>query len=419
MKSRVLIIGGGASGLMAAITARRQGASVTILEHTDKIGKKILSTGNGKCNLTNLEQKPEYYRSSQPKFPQAALKAFGVEKTLDFFESIGVYWKSKNGYIYPNSEQAASVLEVLSAEISHLGIPVIYQTEVLSIEKKKNPLTKFNVTTINNRETKSYEADSVILAAGGMAAPITGSDGSGYTLAKSLGHTIVKPVPALVQLRAEGDFFKQLAGVRTEAKVSLFVDRQYIIFDQGELQLTDYGISGIPVFQISRFAARALEEKKKVSVAIDFLPQLNVKETYRFLMNRKKQLFYKNCEAYLIGLFHKKIGQVLLKHSHITPAKKVSQLTEEEVSVLCKKIKEFKINILATNSFANAQVCCGGIATMEIQPDTMESKLIKGLYFSGEIIDVDGICGGYNLQWAWSSGYVAGTHAAGQKRGGK
>lgn len=410
MKKKIIIIGGGASGLMAAIAAARQGADVTILEHMDRVGKKILSTGNGRCNMTNLTMKPECYRSSQRQFPMKVLDKYSVWDTLTFFDELGIVTKSKNGYIYPNSEQAAAVLDTLRLEIERLNVTVHCSCQIQAIiaaKRSQGNKKRFRIETTMD----SFPADAVILAAGSMAAPVTGSDGSGYQLAKSLGHSVIKPLPALVQLRCEGNDYKQFSGVRCEAAVKLCVDGKVTASDEGELQITDYGISGIPVFQISRFAAIALDQSCRVTVLIDYLPSKSMDDTRRFLKKRASQMSERSCSDFLLGVLNRKLAQVLLKRAGISPNKKVMELKPEQLERLLQQLKSFEAVVTKTNPFEQAQVCCGGIDTREIRPETMESKLVPGLYLIGELLDVDGICGGYNLQWAWSTGMIAGSCA--------
>lgn len=410
MEQSVIVIGGGASGMTAAIYAARAGAAVTILEHTDRIGKKILSTGNGRCNMTNLHQSAYCYRSSQPDFPMAVLKQFSTEQTLGFFKELGILTKSKDGYLYPNSEQASAVLDVLRMEIGHLGIQVVCGCHIQSVKKLKGG-QGFQLHT----SLGSFQAACVVLAAGSKAAPVTGSDGSGYELAKQLGHSIIPPLPALVQLRCKETHYKQLAGIRTEARVSLLADQRMAASETGELQLTDYGISGIPTFQISRYASEALSQKKTVVAEIDFLPHHSFIETEEFFRDRARNMGHKTCEEWMVGILNKKLSVVLLKLAGIGRDQPASGMDSEKWQALLKQIKEYKTVITATNSFEHAQVCCGGVDTREIEPDTMESRRVRGLYLAGELLDVDGICGGYNLQWAWSSGAVAGTYAGGKQ----
>ncbi|PNV59745.1 aminoacetone oxidase family FAD-binding enzyme [Clostridium sp. chh4-2] len=405
MKRSVVVVGGGASGLTAAVWAARSGAAVTVLEHMDRVGKKILSTGNGRCNLTNLYMTNECFRCGQPEFPMKVIEGFDVDATLSFFKGLGILPKDRQGYVYPNSDQAASVLDVLRSETAHRNVNVVCGCRIQQIKKKKDG---FELVTSEG----IYRADALILATGSKAAPVTGSDGSGYELAAGLGHRIIKPLPALVQLRCEGKLFKQLAGVRADVELCLLADGKPVARDKGELQLTDYGISGIPTFQISRFAAVSLDRKKKVSVVIDFLPSMSYEETMDYLRKRVKQMNYKKCEELLTGVLNKKLASALMKQSGISGESKVSSVSEEQVKNLTDQIKKFTVKVTSTNPFENAQICCGGVDTKEIDVKTMESKLVKGLYIAGELLDVDGICGGYNLQFAWSSGALAGIHAA-------
>lgn len=424
MTKKIIIAGGGASGLTAAIVAARMGADVTILEHMDRVGKKILSTGNGKCNMTNLNLSSRCYRSDMPDFPMKVIGKFPVNETLDFFRGLGILPKNRNGYVYPNSEQAAAVLSVLCLETERLGVKTVCGCHVKEIKAsckegskasvKGNPFFQA-ICSIKDGEketTKSFYSNALILAAGSMAAPVTGSDGSGYSLAKSLGHHIIKPLPALVQLTCEGKEYKALTGIRADARLKLFADGKFMAEDRGELQLTDYGISGIPTFQISRYASKALEKGQKVMVLIDFLPDMEEKDLSDFLFERKKGAGHKPGEEFLTGVLNKKLASVLLKQSGISPDRKVSDINNGALRELCRRIHSFEAKVTGTKPFANAQICCGGVDTREIDAHTMESRLIPGLYFAGELLDVDGICGGYNLQWAWSSGALAGRSAA-------
>lgn len=407
-RNRVLIIGGGASGLLASIQAARSGADVTILEHNDRIGKKILSTGNGKCNLTNLHMNADCFRGADPQFIHTVLARFSVQNTLDFFGELGIYPKIKNGYVYPNSEQAASVLDVLRQEAEFLKVRIITQAHAVHIRPQKG-----NTVFVTEYNGGRQEADAVIVAAGSKAAPVTGSDGSGYELAKELGHRIIRPLPALVQLRSDKNpIFKQLAGIRTDALVTIESEGRKLAFDRGEVQLTDYGISGIPVFQVSRFASDALAHKQTVIAQLDFLPDLETGQVQKLLETRKAYRPQKACEDYLTGLFPKKLAHVLLKQAGIALSAQAGSLSSRQTAALADQIKAFCVPITASNPFTNAQVCCGGVDTSQICPESMESCLIRGIYFAGEIMDVDGICGGYNLQWAWSTGAIAGCHAA-------
>lgn len=400
----IIIVGGGASGMTAAITAARLGAKVTIIEQKDRIGKKILSTGNGRCNLTNESMNTDCFRGDNTTIVNSVLKQFGYHDTIHFFEELGVILKNRQGYIYPFSEQASAILDVLRMEIRRLSVTVLLEQTVTAIKKTNKG---FQVTT----NTGSCSADTVILATGGKAAPVLGSDGSGYQLAKTFGHRLSPVVPALVQLKGKGNYFKQIAGVRTHARVRLFVENDCLGEDTGELQLTNYGISGIPVFQISRYAAKGLYAKKKVSAEIDFFPMMTAEELLLFIEKRSGPCG-KTAEEFFIGMLHKKLVGMLLKQAHIHSDIPFQKITAKQQSAFIQLCKHFIIEIEGTNSFEQAQVCAGGVHTDEVNPQTLESIYARDLYLTGELLDIDGICGGYNLQWAWSTGYIAGKYAA-------
>lgn len=397
----VIVAGGGASGLFAAILCAKKHLKVIVLEQKERIGKKILATGNGKCNYTNQKQGKGCYRGENKEFTETGISTFGSAEAISYWQELGIYPKDKNGYVYPFSEQASSVLEVLRMELKRQGVIVACEEKVQNIEKRGK---EFLVETEKNRYTAKY----VIVATGGQASPKLGSDGSGYRLAKKLGHSVVEPVPALIGLKCKDGYYKSVAGVRTEAEVSVYIDgkSKCIAKDRGELQLTGYGISGIPVFQISRFAARALKEGKKVQVQIDYMPSLSNKELENLLQKRFQDK-QKNAEEALIGLFNKKLIQMFLKTSGIKPESMAVNVTDKQIKQLADKIKGMATQVLDTNGFDQAQVTAGGVSTWEIDSSTMESLLVPGLYFTGEVMDVDGICGGYNLQWCWSSAFLA------------
>lgn len=393
-KRQVVITGAGASGMMAAIMAARNGAAVTVLEQNEKPGKKICATGNGKCNFSNLVMPEDAYRGTHPEFVKDAFAQFSVKDTVEFFKELGIFPLDRNGYLYPRSNQAQSVVDVLCMEASHLGVKIKTNEQVTAIETAKNG-KKFQVLT----KGWHYEADALILANGSKASSISGSDGSGYELAKKMGHRIIPVYPALTALKCKGPAFKTWAGVRTEGKVSLFINGKFHKSERGELQLTEYGISGIPVFQISTYAIRAVHEGEKAELRVDFLPELTEEETRELLHARKKACPYKNEKELLVGLFPEKLSKVLTSQKHLLSA-----------------IKEFPLEVQDGMSFFQAQVCSGGVDTSQVNTHTMESKLCRNLYFAGELLDIDGTCGGYNLQWAWSSGVAAGIHAAKEDR---
>ncbi len=404
-KRNIIIVGGGASGIVAAIAAAREGAKVTIIEQKDRIGKKILSTGNGRCNLTNEYMNTDCFRGDNTAIVSEVLDRFGYQQTIDFFEKLGVITKSKQGYVYPISEQASTILDVLRMELSRLHVTIKVNERVTEIQKQQD---RFYVKTT----TGVLSADALILATGGRAAPALGSDGSGYKLAKQMGHHICEVVPALVQLQGKGEYFKSIAGVRTHAKIQLFVDGQLVTDDCGELQITNYGISGIPVFQVSRYAAKAHLRNKQVLAEIDFLPTMTEDAFVSFMQERKEKQGYKTAEEFCVGIFHKKLIGMLLKQVKISVSTLIKDVKDKQFFDFLYLCKHFQVEITGTNSFEHAQICAGGVKTTEINPQSMQSIYDENLYITGELLDIDGICGGYNLQWAWATGFIAGYHAA-------
>lgn len=405
IQTDVTVVGGGAAGLMAGITAAKCGAKTLILEHMERVGKKILATGNGKCNYTNALQGLSYYRGENPAFVLPVFEQFGLAETLAFFEELGIYPKERNGYYYPASEQAASVLEALRMEADYRNVEIYTSCEPEAVEKVRGG---FQIRLKKN----AISTKTIIFAPGLLASPKTGSNGTAFQHIEKFGHHFIDIVPALVQLKGKQAFFKELAGIRAEMSIILEVDNVRICSEYGELQLTEYGISGIPVFQISRFATRALRQNRKVRARINFAPHMEREELSALLERRFGiNAHNKSAEQAMIGLFHRKLSAVLLKETGIplqAPAKKVGK---GQLHRLCGQIRDFCVDIVGSKGFESAQVCAGGVDTAEIDSHTLESKLVPGIYFAGEILDIDGTCGGYNLQWAWSSGHVAGRHA--------
>ena len=402
------VIGGGASGMMAAIIAARAGAKVTILEHTARVGKKILSTGNGKCNFTNQNLSKDDYNGNHPSFAEPSLAIFDQAASVKFFEDCGMITESKrDGYFYPYTGQASTLQNTLRFQLMIHQIQV--ETDVYIELISKEPDGLFHVKA----EPKCFVFDKVILACGGNAAPGTGSDGSGYKLARMLGHKIVKPLPVLTYLKSKEMLLKELAGVRAGAKVTLLVDGQVMQAEQGEVQLNKDNVSGIPVFQLSHAAITALDRRQSVEVMIDFLPQYMVTELVTRIEEQMIPM-YQNLPVseVLCGMMHKKVCGAVLRRTGIAFDKKMAELSRKEIRKITGALKEFKVSINAYPGFESAQATMGGVDTTQIDAQTMMSKKVEGLYFAGEIMDIDGRCGGYNLQWAWSSGYVAGCHSA-------
>lgn len=391
--------------MTAAISAARQGAEVIILEHMDRVGKKILSTGNGKCNYTNKKQGLRYYRGENPAFVLPVLEQFGFKETISFFRELGIVPKERDGYFYPASGQASSVLDVLRMELRRLSVEIRTQTALISVRKRKND---FEIKT--NQGT--LFADRCIFACGGRAFPKSGSDGSAFPYIEKLGHTFTDMVPALVQMKAKQSYFKSVAGIRAEISIQLYINRHMVCQDRGEIQLTKDGISGIPAFQVSRFAAKALQNGQTVQTVLDFVPYLSKEELYLELKERFLRKDGKTAEEALIGFFSKKLIPVFLKENRIAAHETAEKISPSKLKTLSEYLKHVTIDLTDTEGFEKAQTSAGGVNTAEINAETLESYLVPGLYFAGEVIDIDGMCGGYNLQWAWSSGYVAGMHAA-------
>ena len=400
---KILVIGAGASGMMAAIQAARNGNQVTIYEKGDRIGKKILATGNGKCNLTNLSMGSEFYYTDDTDKLMRCLNIFSEKDTLSFFEKMGLMVRERDGYVYPYCEQAAVVLDVLRGVLEQEQIKVVTSVEGISIQAVKND--RFQVISSIGKEI----FDAVILACGskaGMKNAVT----DGYDLAKAFGHRIKKLYPALVQVRCSENFFGMIAGVRCKSKITLLVNEQEAATEQGEVQFTDYGISGIPVFQISRMIAGYLDEKKNVRVLIDFIPHMSEEEWLGFYNERLPAFEGQTVDAFLLGMLHKKISLMLMKEYGLKATDRLGKSNKKALVSLGHAMKAFLVTPKSVNPFEQAQVCRGGVDFAELK-DSMESIYQKNLYICGEMVDIDGKCGGYNLQWAWTSGYLAGTHA--------
>lgn len=405
---KIAVIGGGAAGLMSAVISASYNADVTILERTDRVGKKILATGNGRCNMTNIYADVNNYHGANPKFVMSALNNFNVSSTMDFFSELGILCKTEDGgKVYPYSNQASSVLDVLRMKLESLGVNIITGFDVMDIIPKNNEFTLKSYTG------ETVKADRVIVATGGKASPNLGSNGSGYDLLKKLGHTVTDLFPALVQVKTDTEYVKSLKGTKFDGKATLKDGKKTLQSAEGEILFTEYGLSGPPLFALSRKIAEAERKNKTVTVLLDMMSEYSREQVYQMLAERIAYGYDKTLENFFIGMLNKRLGQVLLKSCGIAPlSRKCATLSEQDINNLTDRIKGWEFVTHGTTSWNNAQVTAGGINTKEVSPQTMESKIVKGLFIVGELLDIDGDCGGFNLQWAWSSGYTAGIHAS-------
>lgn len=397
---KVVIVGAGASGLMAALRSAEKGYETIVIEHEKKAGKKLLATGNGRCNLTNesLRENPweKYiFDNKQKDVVETIFKAFGYEETVSLFKKLGIVLKSRNGLMYPNSDQASAVLETLLLRLKELEVKVMTDTKVIGITKENDD---FRVKTNQG----DILATRVIVAAGSKAQPGLGSDGSGYEILKNLGHLVNRITPGLVQLRCSDDYFKRISGVRTPARISLSIDSN-TYEESGELQLTDYGISGIAVMNLSNYIN---EDYDKVSISIDLLEEYSKSELENLLNERVKLYPSRYSEVLLMGILPQKLGMLMMDISGIGTHRRYEDIDDNDIAKLSSLLKNWSVTYQKKNTFDQAQICMGGVPLSEIKP-TMESRIVSGLYITGELIDVHGPCGGYNLQWAWTSGWVA------------
>lgn len=396
-----LIIGAGASGMMAAITAARKGNKVCILEKLDKAGKKLLATGNGKCNFTNAKMNVSCFHGEQD-FIEHVLNQFSVDDCLSFFHSIGVYPKNKNGYFYPNSEQAASVVNALLYELERLDVKICYEMNVRDILPSEDEVC---VVTNNG----DYIGKHLIIATGLLAAPKLGSDGSLFEIIKTLGHRFHPILPTLCGFNCKGLKFKRISGVRAHGTVKAYIDGALCEEDTGEIQFTDYGVSGIPVFQISRSLSLGLYEKKNVEIKINLLPEFDNNQIIDELKHRYSLYATMPINALLNGFINQKLADMIIDKVGLDKNLYVSSVSVSELEKIANLLQEITVRVTNYRDFEFAQVCTGGIPVEDIQWETLESKFAPNVHFTGEILDVDGICGGYNLHFAWATGYIAGN----------
>ena len=410
MFTDIAIIGGGASGLLCgcAISKRylkeNKKVSVTIFEKQQRVGRKILSTGNGKCNLTNAYANSKNYHGSFARYVDNLFQGYSPSYIIEYFKKIGLLCtEDSNGRVYPLCKQASAVLDVLRFENERNGVELVCDTDVIEIKKSKG---LFEIITANG----SYQAKAVVIATGGKAAPKLGSDVKIYNTLKKSGHTCKPLSPALCAVPVKSDVIKSLKGVRCDGNVTLLCNGKAVKKESGEIQFTENALSGICVFNLSGYINGG-DKNNRYEINIDLLPDFSFTDVKKLLTGRIS--LYKNevIENLFVGLFHKRIGLALLKQSGIkTLSDKCSTLSDKNINRLCENIKSWRFTALPCDSFDNAQVTSGGISGSEIDCNTLESKLVKNLYFCGEVIDIYGDCGGYNLQFAFASALAVGDN---------
>ena len=396
----VLIVGAGAAGMAAAITLARHGIETVVLERNERIGKKILVSGNGKCNIGNRHIAPQRFYSNNPDFIVQALKGFDTTHIESFFASLGLALvEGKEGKLFPMSLQASSVTEALEDEAERLGVSLHYNTPV---DEVRNNGGSFLVRSGDRR----WRARFVVLTAGSAAAPQLGGNTGGYEMAQALGHTIVEPTPSLVQLVSDERWVQGCAGVKIAGSATLYVNNKAQLTKEGDLLFTRYGISGLAILDLSREASLALKQGAACHLTLDLMPHYTKAQLGTLLKRHIDTTRNRKLSRWLHGFLNKKLVPIILQQSHCK-AKAEKDLNTKELNRLVHAIKHLKLTICDTKGFKHAEVATGGINTHEIDAQTMCSKLIDGLYFAGEIVDVDGERGGFNFHWAWSSGIRA------------
>ena len=395
------IIGAGASGMAAALSAAESGAQVLLFERQARVGRKLAATGNGRCNLTNLNAQANSYHGDDAAFAVPALESYDVSDTLDWFAQMGLYTVAEeSGRVYPYSDQANSVVDVLRFALNRPEITLLTGVEVKKIRKMDNG---FRVDAGED----SWECDRLIIACGGLAGSKLGGSMAGYQLLRSMGHRVTKLRPTLVQLKSNWYGCNSLKGVRANCHAKILHNGETHSESRGEIQFTEYGLSGPVIFEISRDACQG---SGKWTCQMDFLPEL-AEEPLMEMLNKRRDTEL-TCEDLLTGILHNRLGRVLVQSCGISGYVPVRQLEEAEIRLVSHAVKHIEVELTEPMGMDSAQVTAGGIVTDEFDPSTMESRLVSGLYACGEVLDIDGDCGGYNLQWAWSSGRLAGRSAA-------
>ncbi len=395
------IIGGGASGMAAAITASSNpDVQVILFERQARLGRKLQATGNGRCNLTNLNASIAHYHGENVDFVLGALEKINVQSTLSWFRKLGLFTVAEqSGKIYPYSDQANSVVDVLRFALNKENVTVLTGCEVRKVNRTDDGF-------IVNTQDENYHCDKLIIACGGLAGTKLGGSMSGYKILSSFGHKSTKLRPSLVQVKTNWPGVVALKGVRAQCSAKIYCDGRLHSEGEGELQFTEYGISGPVIFEISRDVCAV---KGEWICRLDLAPVFSAQELTDALLQRRESDL--ETDNLLTGIVHNRLGRVITKEAGLTTNCKISQLTDSQIQSVVTSLKNFEIQLDSPLGMDSAQVTAGGVHTADFDPETLESKLVPGLYACGEVLDIDGDCGGYNLQWAWSSGFCAGESA--------
>jgi len=399
MQTDCIILGGGAAGLAACAQLAQAGVRITLIERLDRVGKKIMAAGNGRCNISNDDMNPNYYGKAAP-FVRSVYEATPPKDVLSFFSSLGLMTAVEEGRIYPRTMMAASVLDVLRAGCEQENVTILTGQEVVSLTPSRRGGWCAQLTG-----GEGVFAPVVLCAMGGSASAHLGTDGAGTRLMETLGHSVSRLYPALVQLRCDHGALRSLKGIRVQAALTLEIDGCAQAQETGELLFADYGVSGVCVFQLSGLAAQALDEKKSVRLLVNLLPEID--DAQAWLDARIAAMPQACAQSLFTGVFPRLLAMAILKQASIPPEAAVQRLNTRQRNALASAIAAFPLPVTGTQGFKNAQVTRGGVLLDEVAPHTMASRIFDGLYLAGEVLDVDGPCGGYNLHFAFSSGLTA------------
>lgn len=398
-KSELIVIGGGASGMMAAITAAERGVKTLLIEGEERLGKKIKQSGNGRCNFTNLDISPECYHGSDPGFSSFALSHFKNTDTIGFFRKLGVLTRTENERVYPLSNSSSSILDALRYALNERGVEIVAPERIQAAEKSGKHFI------LQGASGESYMSEYLIVATGGLAGLKSGAESS-YEILESFGHKRTKLYPSICKIAVDSRLPRALKGVKAEAELKLLREEKVLARKEGELLFWESGISGPVSFDISR----AVSEYglSNLTVSIDFFVGFSHDELFKFFKKRIAYMPGLDAGELFTGSLQNRLGRMLIREKGIHSSKKLSEISDAELKEIIACAKDFRADILRLDSLSNAQVTAGGMETADFNSETMESKLIKNLFACGEVLDIDGDCGGYNLQWAWSSGRLAG-----------